>query len=444
MAKKRIAIIGSGISGLGCAYQLNKNSDLDVHLFEAKDRLGGHSYSVDVELEGQNIIADMGFLVFNDLTYPNLLELFSELEIQSHPSDMSFSVQLKDQRLEWCGTDMKTLLSTYRNFLRPRFYRMLRDILHFNKRAQFYLESSVFGQWSLSDLINNTSYSKQFYDWYLIPMGAAIWSTPYKKLLEFPAETFIRFCVNHRLLQVNDRPQWHSPINGARDYVNKISSQLQNIHLNSPVTQLKRLGQQWRLSTPHAEADFDSLIFASSGQVAHQLTKGVASDEASEVLQHFKTCDNLAVLHTDAKLMPKNKMNWSAWNYHRLSSDENERPVSLTYWLNQLKDYKIKTPLLVSLNPNQNIDSHKILHTVNFSHPMFDKACLGAQKLLPSIQGKDNLWFCGAWTKYGFHEDGYSSALNVVKDFLPLQMLPQSFKRSLKHLGAADAQRSSV
>ncbi len=419
LSQERVAVIGSGISGLGAAFHLSNSKKFDVHLFEAKSRLGGHSYTIDVQMEGRKITADMGFLVYNQLTYPHLIRLFEKLNIESHPSDMSFSVQIRDENMEWNGSDLMKILIPSQNHLRREYYRMLNDILDFNKNAVNLLKISEFNSWSLGNLISNTTYSREFYEWYLIPMGAAIWSTPFNKLLDFPAETFLRFFINHRLLQVKDRPQWMSPIHGARDYVNKMAAKISNIHLDSPITSLERVGKGWHLRTAHVQHYFDKIIFATSGEFAYEITKEVASRPIQQVLKHFKTCENKAVLHTDIACMPKRKRNWAAWNYHRQSAMNKECPVSLTYWLNPLKGLQTKSPLFVTLNPHSPIKENRILHEQTFNHPMFDRAAVNAQKELPLIQGTDNLWFCGAWTRYGFHEDGYLSALNVLRDFLP-------------------------
>lgn len=420
MGRKKVAVVGSGIAGLGSAYHLAKTGLCEVHLFEAADRLGGHSYTVDVDVDGQKIPADMGFLVYNDLTYPNLLKLFAELDVTSAESDMSFSVQVQDCAIEWNGTNTASLLKSFKNFLRPDYLRMLRDIVHFNKKAEFYLDLAHTGQWSLRHLIAHTNYSKQFYEWYLIPMGAAIWSTPYNSLLDFPAETFIRFCLNHRLLQVNGRPQWRSLIGGARDYVDKMAAVIPNIHLSTPVIGLERTpSKQLNLKTRTDNFTFDQVILASSAPVAKQIVGNVADNSTLEVLGCFRTSENEAVLHADRSLMPKRKHNWAAWNYYRNGELQKDAPVSVTYWLNTLKNYNFSTPLLATLNPVQAIDPAKTFHKVKFSHPMFDRAAISAQGTLPQIQGRGGIWFCGAWTRYGFHEDGYASALKVVERLLP-------------------------
>lgn len=420
MGSKKVAVIGSGISGLGAAYHLSRTEFCEVHLFEAKEKLGGHSYTVDVSIDGQTVPADMGFLVYNELTYPNLIRLFAELNVPTAASDMSFSVQVKDSALEWNGTETSSLLKSFKNFLRPEYLRMLKDILHFNKRAEAFLRLAQTGQWSLGNLIAHTNYSSQFYEWYLIPMGAAIWSTPYNKLLDFPAETFIRFCLNHRLLQVNGRPQWRSLTGGARDYVEKMAAIVPHVHLNARVVDIHRTAAgQLRVKTVDGESNFDHVIFAGAAPISRQLAAKVADASTLDLLSCFRTCQNEAVLHTDVSLLPRHKHNWAAWNYYRNGESEKESPVSVTYWLNTLKNYKFQTPLLTTLNPVQPIDPAKVLHEVKFAHPMFDRGAIQAQQVLPQMQGRGGLWFCGAWTRYGFHEDGYSSALQVVDRLMP-------------------------
>jgi predicted NAD/FAD-binding protein len=418
MSQVKIAVVGSGIAGLSAAYELSKRSNAEVTLIEANSYLGGHSYTVDVRTPEGALPVDMGFLVHNDRTYPKLIKLFEELEIKTHPSEMSFSVRLEDLTLEWSGCNLWTVFSQKRNLLRPKFHRMLADILKFNASAEHYLALSVKNKWSLKDLLSHENFSESFINWYLIPMGAAIWSTPANQMLSFPAETFIRFSINHGLLQVSNRPQWKTVSGGSRVYVEKMAKKIKHIQLNNPALSLHRYADSLALQTLNGLQKYDHVVFACHSDQAMKITRAAASEKTLEILSKIRYFDNVAQLHTDSSFLPKRKTAWAAWNYTRGTAGIQNQPVSITYLVNRLQPLPMKKPLLVSLNPHKEVDPTKLIHTVNFTHPIFDRDAINAQSELPTIQGENGIWFCGAWTRYGFHEDGCMSGLNVADQIL--------------------------
>ncbi|MEK6555853.1 MAG: FAD-dependent oxidoreductase [Bdellovibrionota bacterium] len=413
MSKVKVAVVGSGISGLSAAYQLSKNPKADVTLIEASSKLGGHSYTYDMSTPEGALPIDMGFLVHNDRTYPKLIQLFEELEIKTHPSEMSFSVHLEDIGLEWSGCNLYTVFSQKRNLLRPQFHRMLLDILKFNKHARRYLILVQNNKWSLKDLLSHEKYSESFINWYLIPMGAAIWSTPADQMLNFPAETFIRFSINHGLLQVSDRPQWKTVAGGSRVYVEKMARHIHNVQKNNPVISLHQADDSLALQTHHGLQKYDHVVFACHSDQALRIARSLISDKAANILSNIHYSDNTAHLHTDPSFLPKSKTTWAAWIYARATGGAQKQPVSITYLINMLQPLPMKRPIIVTLNPHKKIDQSKILHSVEFTHPVFDQNAIDAQKELPTVQGDQNIWFCGAWTRYGFHEDGCMSGLNI-------------------------------
>jgi predicted NAD/FAD-binding protein len=409
---KRIAVIGSGISGLSAAWLLRHHCA--VTLFEANDYLGGHTNTVDVTLEGITAPVDTGFLVHNDLTYPHLIALFKHLNIATHPTDMSFSVAIPDLPLEWAGTDLGSVFAQKRNLLRPAFWRMLRDILRFNRNAKAHLQEATTQGWSLRQLLDAHGYRQSFRDWYLIPMAAAIWSSPAREILEFPAQTFITFCLNHHLLQINDRPQWKTVINGARTYVAAMASALEDIRLNCPVLSVRRTQEGVILASTHGEERFDEVIFACHAPTTLRLLKDASEHERS-VLQAFRYQPNVAILHTDERFLPGDRRTWAAWNYQSGPDEGGTRPVCVSYLINKLQPLPFSTPVIVTLNPYRLPAPEKTLRTIEYEHPLFDAMAVAAQSRLADIQGQHRAWFCGAWAGYGFHEDGLKSAVEIVR-----------------------------
>jgi predicted NAD/FAD-binding protein len=409
----RIAVIGSGIAGLSCGWLLSDR--YQVTLFEAGDYFGGHSNTVDVTLEGMTHPVDTGFLVHNDLTYPNLVQLFAALGVAVHATDMSFGVSIEAPDIEWAGTSLDTVFAQRKNVLRPRFLSMLRDILRFNRQAQTYLERARRQPVTLGALLDQEQFGAPMRDWYLLPMAAAIWSSSVRDILDFPAATFLDFCLNHRLLQVENRPKWKTVLGGSRTYVQAMLKKIPDARLNCPVHQVRRAGDGVALSSPAGTEHFDAVIFACHAPTALKLLD--ASPQEQEVLAGFRCQHNLALLHTDTALLPRRKKVWSAWNYMAASGQGAERPVAVSYLLNQLQPLPFSSPVVVTLNPHRSPDPDKLIGTFEYEHPVLDTRAAHAQTRLPTIQGHDRAWFCGAWAGFGFHEDGLKSALKVVRDF---------------------------
>lgn len=412
--RQRIAVIGAGISGLGSAYFLNRQHD--VVLFEAGGYLGGHSNTVDVTLEGRTCGVDTGFLVFNEHTYPNLIALFEELGVASIASDMSFGVSMDDGAMEWAGTSLDTVFAQRAHLLSPSFLGMIKDILHFNRHADAYLAQCLQTPVTLGALLRQHGYGERFREAYMLPMAAAIWSSSPRDILDFPAATFLRFCLNHGLLQVNDRPQWRTVAGGSRNYVAKIAATLPERRVASAVAGVRRENGQLVVSSSAGDEVFDAVVFATHAPTTLELLLDADADERA-ILGGVRYQPNRAWLHTDVRLMPRRRKVWSAWNYLSSPAQDGQRPVCVTYWLNQLQDLPFETPVLVTLNPHTPPAPETVHASFDYEHPIMDQSTIAAQQQLPSIQGKDGIWYAGAWTGYGFHEDGLKSALRVAAAF---------------------------
>ncbi len=415
----KIAIVGSGISGLACAYRLAQSGH-SVTLFEANDYFGGHTHTVDVTLDGITHGVDTGFLVFNHQTYPNLVNLFDQLRVNTASTDMSFSVklQLKERLLEWSGSNLNTLFAQRRNLLDKPFLRMLKDILRFNAKATALVElqDNTQSESSLGDYLLCNNYSAEFRDWYLLPMAGCIWSCPTTQMLDFPLVTFVRFCHNHGLLQVIGRPKWHTVKGGARQYVDKILKVIPDKRLADPVHAVRRCNvgglMKIRIESSQGSELFDHVVLAGHSDQSLRLLKDISPIE-ERILTGIKYQSNLAVLHTDASCLPQNKSTWSAWNYQSRSGSEPQ--VCVHYLINKLQPLPFERPVIVSLNPIDEPDPSNLIARYEYAHPVFDSVAIEAQKDLPLIQGKYKTWFAGAWTGYGFHEDGLKSGLSVAE-----------------------------
>lgn len=443
-----IAVIGAGIAGLACAWRLS--SQHRVTLFEANDYLGGHTNTVEADVDGVRYPVDTGFLVFNDRTYPGLTGLFAELGVATAPSDMSFSARVAlpgGSELEWAGSDLASVFAQPRNLARPAFLRMLADIVRFNRLAT---ETAAAAQGSgqaddpalisLGDFLEKHRFSAALRDWYLLPMAAAIWSCPTQQMLAFPLATFVRFCANHGLLQISDRPQWRTVVRGGQQYVKKLVAAITanggSIRRADPVRQIRREGNGGLVAVhaEHGTALFDHVVLAChSDQAAAMLTD--ASPEEAALLGAVRYQRNRAVLHTDASVLPRARRAWAAWNYQSVplrggagggadgAGPDNAgaavapllRSVCVHYLLNRLQPVPFERPVLVSLNPVDAIAAEQTLAEFDYAHPVFDRAAIAAQERLPRIQGVRNTWYCGAWTGYGFHEDGLQSGLAVAR-----------------------------
>lgn len=420
----RVAVIGSGISGLGVAHGLKDLAQ--VTLFEAGDYFGGHTHTVHVTLpdqQGTRVThgVDTGFLVFNRTTYPGLLALFAELGVDIADSDMSFSVQVPQAfgsgKLEWNGATLDTVFAQRTNLLRPRFWRLLKDILRFNRLATELAQREADDQlWMpLAGFLKSHGFGPDFQHWYLLPMLGCIWSCPTDQMLQFPVATMVRFCHNHGLIQVNDRPQWLTVRGGARNYVEKILAGLTDARLNMPVTGIERDAAGVWIHTQHGSERFDEVVLATHSDQALRLLAAPTAKEA-EVLGQIRYHPNHAVLHTDASVMPQRAKAWAAWNYESSASAEHAPgQVCLHYWLNRLQPLPFKDPVLVSLNPLRPIPAEHVLQEMHYEHPVFDLAAIAAQQQVPALQGQNRTWYAGAWMGYGFHEDGLRAARSVVQ-----------------------------
>ena len=424
---RRIAIVGSGISGLAAARELAAHAR--VTLFEAGDYFGGHTHTVDATVDGVTHGVDTGFLVFNERTYPNLIRLFGELQVETALSDMSFSVQVPgtggSAPLEWSGSDLNGVFAQRGNLLRPRFWRMLRDLLRFNRLCTGLAERNADSELvqPIGDFLAQHGFSREFRDWYFLPMIGCIWSCPTDQMLRFPIATMIRFCHNHGLLQVADRPRWFTVRGGARHYVEKIVAGIADARLATPVRSIRRLPPAgmpgggsagvW-VATDAGSERFDEVVLACHSNQSLALLAD-PTDEERSVLGAIGYHRNRALLHTDTAVLPRRRRAWAAWNYERATDGPREQAaVCLHYLLNRLQPLPFATPLMVSLNPVAQPRAETVLGEFDYAHPVFDLAAIAAQRRVPALQGRAGTWFCGAWTRYGFHEDGLSSGLAVA------------------------------
>ena len=410
--QQRIAVIGGGISGLATAWLLQDR--YRVTLFEAEARLGGHTNTVDVTLGQVTCPVDTGFLVFNERTYPNLIALFDLLGVRSTATEMSFSVSLENPDLEWAGSSLATVFGQKRNLLRKPFWAMLSDILRFNRESVAWLAAHPGRSESLQDFLVRGNYSPAFSDWYLLPMAAAIWSCPTGQILGMPLATFVRFCNNHGLLQIFDRPVWRTVLGGGREYVAKLAATLPDIRLGAAVRQVVRTRAGWQLDQGNESEYFDQIVLACHSDQALRIAGGSLTEAQRAVLAAITYQPNRALLHTDAALLPRNRQLWSAWNYFAGNGEPGHQPVGVSYLINKLQPLPFSEPVVVTLNPAREPAADKVLAEFDYAHPVFDAGAIAAQQRLADIQGQGGLWLAGAWGGYGFHEDGLKSALQVA------------------------------
>ena len=430
--RQRVAVIGSGIAGLSAAHHLNNHVDLS--LFEAGSYFGGHTHTVDVTLPSvQGAVThgvDTGFLVYNQRTYPGLIGLFESLNIRTAASDMSFSVQAHwddtGKVLEWNGANLNSVFAQRSNLLRPRFWGLLRDIMRFNRLATDLAQSGQADALTqpLQQFLDEHRFGSAFRQGYLLPMLGCIWSCPTTQMLQFPVATMVRFCDNHGLLQVNNRPPWFTVAGGAKHYVQAITDRISDKRLNTPVLGIARDEQGVLICTAQGVERFDQVVLATHADQSLALLERPSSDEQA-LLGAIRFQANRAVLHTDTRVMPQRRLAWAAWNYQRTQDDSESARVCLHYWLNRLQPLPFKQDVIVSLNPASPIDPAAILGSYDYDHPVFDLPAIAAQNQLPRLQGQQRTWFAGAWMRFGFHEDGYQAGLAAAKSLLAQHTHPQ-------------------
>jgi len=409
----KIGITGSGIAGLTAAWLLSRRHDVTV--FEAEERIGGHTATVDVALDGERHAVDTGFIVFNDRTYPNFIRLMDELGVASQPTAMSFSVSSEPEGIEYAGSDLNALFAQRGNLLRPAFWRMLRDILRFNRSAADDLEQGRIPEGMLlGDYLARGGYSREFRDWYLVPMGAAIWSSGTRGMAEFPVQFFVRFFRNHGLLTVTDQPQWRTIRGGSRAYLAPLTRRFAGvIRTGDAVTRVTREAEGVTVRTGSGSAErFDHVVLACHSDQALALLADPSREETA-VLGAIPYRDNEVVLHTDTRLLPRARRAWSSWNY-RLRAGHDELPV-LTYDMNILQRLESRHTFCVTLNDTAAIDPARVLGRYRYAHPVFTVDGVRAQQRWAEVNGVRRTWFCGAWWANGFHEDGVVSALRVAE-----------------------------
>ncbi len=430
----KVAIVGSGISGLAAAHCLAGHAE--ITLFEAASHFGGHAHTVDIRRPGRggNLShgVDTGFLVFNEKTYPNLIKLFSDLGVETAKSEMSFSVQVTHAvgagKLEWGGSSLNSVFAQRRNLFNPSFLTMLLDLRRFNALATDIAKNGreAAMHQPLGEFLRQHRFSDAFCDWYFLPMMACIWSCPTAQMLQFPVATMLRFCHNHGLIQLSDRPQWWTVTGGARNYVDKILSRVADKRIRTAVRQIKRLGNHRdgavRIATDTGSEHFDKVVLAThSDQALALLTDSTEAER--EVLGAIRYQPNRVVLHTDASVLPLRRSAWAAWNYesapgNSVDHEPHGRPVCLHYLLNRLQPLPWADPVLVSLNPLHEIARSYVMGEYNYAHPVFDLAAIKAQGEMARLQGESNTYFCGAWMGYGFHEDGLNAGQDVARRLL--------------------------
>ena len=407
----KIAVIGSGISGLSAAYYLSKSHKVD--LFEKQDHFGGHAYTLEVDLQNKIIPVDIGFIVFNYETYPNLISFFQENKIKIEKSDMSFSVSVKDTNIEYCGRGINGIFSNRSNLFNIKFIKMFFEIISFYKKSNNLNDVKL--DLSLGEFLNQQRLSKYFVNYHLIPMVSAIWSMPPYEANQMPLSFFLKFFQNHGLFKIKDRPQWYTVSNRSKTYVDKILKQISGEYFkNYKINRIKRYlnGAQVYYGNDNEFFSYDKVIIATHADEALKLIEKPTEEERT-ILSNFKYKENIAYIHFDENIMPKNKKNWCSWNS---SVDElNVNNNSVTYWLNLLQNLKEEKNIFLTLNPYQKINEEKIFKKVKFTHPYYDQSTLINQKNLSKIQNKESILFCGSYFGYGFHEDGIKSSLNMLK-----------------------------
>ena len=405
----KIAVIGSGISGLSAAYFLSKNHKVD--LYEQNDYFGGHSYTYDIKEEDKIVPVDLGFIVFNELTYPNLINFFNELKDPFEKSNMSFSVSIKNTNIEYGGSGFNAIFANKLNLFNFNFLKMIREIMSFYNYAPSLLNNNA-DEETLGNYLERSKLSKYFIEYHIIPMVAAIWSMPFSKAKEMPLKLFLSFFINHGLFRLKNRPQWYTVTNRSRSYVKKILEKISGeIFKNYKIDNISRSDDNVRISIGNEYLDYDHVILACHADQSLNILEEPTAKE-KEILNKFTYISNRAFLHTDENLMPLRKKAWSSWN-----SITKDSKTCVTYWLNKLQNLKTDKNYFLTLNPVEEIDQNKIIKQEKFTHPFFNNENVSLQKDLHLLQGRKRAWFCGSYFGYGFHEDGLKSSMELIKRF---------------------------
>ena len=405
----KLAVIGSGISGLSAAYHFSKNHKVD--LFEQDDHFGGHSLTYDIKEEDKVVPVDLGFIVFNEQTYPNLISFFRELDVPFEKSNMSFSVSVKDSNVEYGGSGLNAIFANKKNLLNLKFLKMINEIISFYKKAPSLLNHNL-SEDTLGNYLEKSKLSKYFIEYHIIPMVAAIWSMPFEKAKDMPLKLFLNFFINHGLFKLKNRPQWYTVTNRSRAYVNKVLEKISGeVFKNYKVSKILRSENNVRISIGNEYLDYDHVILASHADQSLKILEEPTSEE-DKILKSFSYVSNKAYLHIDENLMPLRKSAWSSWN-----SITKDNRTCITYWLNKLQNLKTSKNYFLTLNPVEQINNNKILKKIDFTHPYFNKENVKLQKDLHKLQGKKRTWFCGSYFGYGFHEDGLKSSIELFKQF---------------------------
>jgi predicted NAD/FAD-binding protein len=406
----KIAVVGTGIAGLGASYLLHPHHDIVV--YEKASRIGGHSRTLTIDYDGKEIAVDTGFIVFNHKNYPHLTAMFDHLGVATHESDMTFAATIRDGWLEWGAKNLDTVIGQRRNLLRPRFGKLVHDVLKFNANALETVERLP--ELTLDELIDELRLGEWFRNYYLLPMTGAIWSCPPREMLAFPARSLVRFFVNHHLLSSTGQPQWYTVTGGSKEYVSRLSySFASKVRRKCGVRSVRRENGHVLVTDEHGHSErFDDVVFACHADEALALLSDADAQERA-ALGAFRYQKNRAVLHRDPRFMPKRKRCWASWVY--TSDGRGDDPsIFVTYWMNLLQGIRRDSPLFVTLNPAFEIPEHAIFDEHEFAHPVFDHAAMAAQGKLHALQGTRNVWFCGAHMRHGFHEDGLASAVHVA------------------------------
>jgi len=412
---KRTAIIGTGIAGLGCAHFLHRRSDLTI--YEKNDYPGGHTNTVSVAEDNRSVPIDTGFMVFNEVTYPNLTRLFRELQVPVQPAPMSFSVQHRPTRLEFCGTSLNHLFAQRSNLLRPRFWRMLWQINRFNSEAVGALAGTEFQNHTLGEYVRVRQYGSDFLDFYLVPMSSAVWSTPPALMLEFPAVTLLRFFHNHGFLGLHTQHPWFTVVNGTKSYVEKLTAPFRDkIRLRRGANRVRRTAEGVKVEDSNGQTEtFDQVIFASHADESLKLLSD-ADEQEKALLGEFKYQPNSALLHTDESVMPRNRLCWAAWNYRIDHAADGNLSPSTVYWMNRLQSLPGRRNYFVSINGEKSVNPKSILKRIAYEHPLFSLGAIRAQRGMAKLNERMNrVFFCGSYFRHGFHEDAFASALDLCR-----------------------------